>query len=131
MLRMFARLTAVAMAVLAIAGPASAQPKPYTIEVILSLTGSAASLGADEQTGLTAYEKLANRQGGINGTPIHFTVYDDQSNPAVAVQLVNNILVASSGGRDGLLARRRDAGHRTVFQRRPGAVRLHSAALSR
>lgn len=92
MVRMFARLLVAVMAALAISGPATAQPKPYTIEVILSLTGSAASLGADEQTGLTAYEKLANRQGGINGTPIHFQVYDDQSNPAVAVQLVSTIL---------------------------------------
>jgi branched-chain amino acid transport system substrate-binding protein len=92
MLRMCARWLAVVTAVLAISGPANAQPKPYTIEVILSLTGSAASLGADEQTALVAYEKLANRQGGIGGTPVHFQVYDDQSNSAVAVQLASTIL---------------------------------------
>ena len=89
---MVARLLAVVVTVLAFAGPATAQPKPYTINVILSLTGTAASLGADEQTALLAYEKLANRQGGINGTPVHFQVYDDQSTAAVAVQLANTIL---------------------------------------
>jgi branched-chain amino acid transport system substrate-binding protein len=92
MRRVLARWLAAVITVLAISGPVTAQTKPYTIEVILSLTGQAASLGADEQTALVAYEKLANRQGGINGTPIHFQVYDDQSTPAVAVQLASTIL---------------------------------------
>ncbi|HEV8019837.1 MAG TPA: ABC transporter substrate-binding protein [Candidatus Lustribacter sp.] len=90
--KLVARLLVAVMVALALSGPATAQAKPYTINVILSLTGTAASLGADELTALTAYEKLANRQGGINGTPVHFQVYDDQSTAAVAVQLANTIL---------------------------------------
>lgn len=90
--KLVARLLAAVTVALAFSGPVTAQPKPYTIDVILSLTGTAASLGADELAGLTAYEKLANRQGGINGTPVHFAVVDDQSSPAVAVQLVSTIL---------------------------------------
>lgn len=86
------RRVAVALALLGIALPAGAQPKPYTIDVILALTGSAAALGADEEAGFVAYEKVANRTGGLRGQPIHFQIYDDQSNPAVAVSLLGPIL---------------------------------------
>lgn len=72
--------------------PVSAQPRPYTIDVILSLTGLAAALGADEAAGYRAYEKVANRTGGLRGQPIHFEIYDDQSNPATAVALMGPIL---------------------------------------
>ena len=83
---------AAALLMCAVAGPAAAQPKPYTIDAILSLTGPAATLGQAEAAALAAYEKLANRQGGIHGTPIHFEVSDDTSNAATAVQLANAIL---------------------------------------
>src|ERR1700677_3706455 len=81
-----------ALVLFAAAGPVAAQPKPYTIDAILSLTGPAATLGQAEAAALGAFEKLANRQGGIHGTPIHFEVSDDTSNPATAVQLANAIL---------------------------------------
>lgn len=88
------RLTALALLAFALVStkPLGAQPAPYTINVILSLTGTAASLGQAEAASLAAYEKLANRQGGIHGTPVHFAVVDDQSNAAVAVQLATAIL---------------------------------------
>jgi branched-chain amino acid transport system substrate-binding protein len=92
MLTSFARLLIATLLAVCIASPASAQPKPYTIDVILSLTGQAASLGQDELNALTVYEKLVNRQGGIRGTPLHFEIVDDQSNAATAVQLVSVIL---------------------------------------
>lgn len=72
--------------------PAAAQPAPYTINAIVSLTGPAASLGQDQAAGLVAFEKFINRNGGIRGTPIHFQIGDDQSSPAVAVQLFQQIL---------------------------------------
>lgn len=72
--------------------PVSAQPKPVTIEAILSLTGSAASLGQDEAAGLGAFEKFVNKTGGIHGAPLQFHIQDDQSQPAVAVQLFNQLL---------------------------------------
>ena len=92
---MRSRLTfwcAAALAVFTLTGPVAAQPNPYTIDVILSLTGSAATLGQAEAAALAAYEKLANRQGGIRGTPVHFEVVDDTSNAATAVQLASTIL---------------------------------------
>lgn len=83
---------AVALALPALASPLAAQPKPYTIPVILSLTGVGANLGRDDQTALTAFEKYINRTGGIKGAPLHFQIYDDQTQPAVAVQLFQQIL---------------------------------------
>jgi branched-chain amino acid transport system substrate-binding protein len=83
---------AVTLLAAALTFPVSAQPKPYTIDVILSLSGFAASLGADEAAGYEAYEKVVNRTGGLRGQPIHFEIYDDQSNPATAVALMGPIL---------------------------------------
>jgi branched-chain amino acid transport system substrate-binding protein len=79
-------------ALLAVAAPAAAQPAPYVINVVLSLTGPAANLGQDEQAGLLAFEKLVNRTGGIRGTPLHFQITDDQSSPTIAVQLFQSFL---------------------------------------
>jgi branched-chain amino acid transport system substrate-binding protein len=87
--RLLTPLVAIALAATI---PAAAQPAPYTINVVLSLTGPAANLGQDELAGLTAFEKFVNRTGGIKGTPLHFQVGDDQSQPAVAVQLMQQIL---------------------------------------
>ncbi len=77
---------------LAVGAPAAAQPAPYVINVVLSLTGPAANLGQDEQAGLLAFEKMVNRTGGIRGTPLHFQISDDQSSPTVAVQLFQSFL---------------------------------------
>jgi branched-chain amino acid transport system substrate-binding protein len=85
-------LTAAALALLARGSAAQAQPKPFTIDVILSLTGLAAALGADEAAGYTAYEKLMNRTGGLRGQPLRFEIHDDQSEPATAVALMGPIL---------------------------------------
>jgi branched-chain amino acid transport system substrate-binding protein len=87
--RVLAPLVALAVAATL---PAAAQPAPYVIPVVLSLTGPAANLGQDELAGLTAFEKFINRTGGIKGQPLHFQVGDDQSQPAVAVQLMQQIM---------------------------------------
>ncbi len=83
------------IALLAVAATAPLQAQnasPYTFGAILSLTGPAASIGQDEAAALTAYEKVVARQGGINGQPVHFQIYDDESQPQVAVQLANTLL---------------------------------------
>jgi branched-chain amino acid transport system substrate-binding protein len=64
---------------------------PFEINVIISLTGSAAFLGKTQQYSLGVVESQVNRSGGIGGRPIHFNVLDDQSNPQVGVQLVNAV----------------------------------------
>lgn len=79
---------------LAVAGtaPTAAQPAPYTIHVILSLTGASANYGKDAAASLTGLEKLVNRSGGIRGVPLHFQIGDDESSPAVAEQLFAQLL---------------------------------------
>src|SRR5665213_681902 len=95
-MRAFVRSARIAAAVMAVATlvtpPLAAQPQPFTISAVLSLTGGAASIGTDEAAALRVYETVVNRQGGINGTPVHFAVLDDQSSPQVAVQLATTIL---------------------------------------
>ena len=77
----------------AVLTPAPAQAAdPYEINAILSLTGAFAFLGTAEAASLKTLEPLVNKQGGINGQPIHFNIQDDQSQPAVAVQLANAII---------------------------------------
>src|ERR1700710_820404 len=80
---------AAALALLVPSGTRAAEP--FTINVILSLTGYAAFIGQQELVGLRAVEDVTNRGGGINGTPIHFEVVDDASNPRTAIQPANQI----------------------------------------
>ena len=80
-----------ALALVCTFAPARAA-EPFEVNVILSLTGPFAFLGKSEAAALTALEPVINKAGGINGQPIHFTVFDDQTNPATAVQLANAII---------------------------------------
>ena len=66
--------------------------QPYTINVVLALSGPAAFLGKADQATLEAAERVINQQGGIRGRPIHFAMQDDQSDPRLDVQLMSGIL---------------------------------------
>ncbi len=79
------------LAVLLLATPARAAPPPIEIPVILPLTGNAAFLGQSERDSLVIAEQVINALGGIDGTPVHFAVHDDQSSPQVAVQLAAQV----------------------------------------
>ena len=70
----------------------AADPAPYEIDAVISLTGSAAFLGKEQQQALEAVEKVQNARGGIHGRKIHFVIQDDQSNPQIAVQLTNGVI---------------------------------------
>lgn len=72
-------------------GGMAAEP-PYEISVVLSQTGSGAFLGTHETAAIRVLEKVVNARGGINGRPIHFTFQDDQTAPAVAVQLTSALV---------------------------------------
>lgn len=72
--------------------PLRAADDPYDFYVILPLTGPAAFLGRDEAPTIAAAEKYVNAHGGIRGRPLHTIVLDDQSSPATAVQLANQII---------------------------------------
>ena len=71
--------------------PARAADEPYDFYAILSLTGPAAFLGRGEQVTLGALERYVNNTGGIKGHPLHVVIQDDQSNPAIAVQIANQV----------------------------------------
>lgn len=63
-----------------------------TVDVILPLTGAAAYSGTAQQQVARIYEAEINKTGGIHGVPLHFEFYDDQNNPTVDVQIVNELL---------------------------------------
>jgi branched-chain amino acid transport system substrate-binding protein len=71
---------------------ASRAQDPFEINVLLSLTGSYANLGTEEKRMLESLEPYVNKHGGIKGQPVHFVVYDDQSNSQTAVQLTNQLI---------------------------------------
>ncbi|HXP92340.1 MAG TPA: ABC transporter substrate-binding protein [Candidatus Binatia bacterium] len=77
---------------------ASASPRaraqgraPYELNGIFAVTGPAAFIGAPASQAFKAIEGYVNSTGGINGRPIRMIVLDDQTNPQVAVQLVNGL----------------------------------------
>ena len=71
-------------------------PAPVKIPVILSLTGSGAFVGRDDQTSMQLVEKLANAKGGIGGHPVEFDFLDDASNPQTGVQLANGVIAGKA-----------------------------------
>lgn len=62
------------------------------IPTVLSITGSGAFLGQQQQKTLGLAEKVINQSGGVNHRSVKFTYSDDQSSPQVAVQITNEIL---------------------------------------
>lgn len=89
----FGRLLVVALALVVLGLPAAATAAdPYEIHAILSLTGGAAFLGNKEAEGIRVVEAAVNKAGGIQGRPIKVVVEDDQTNPQVAVQLMNGLI---------------------------------------
>jgi len=65
--------------------------EPFEINAILPLTGTAAFIGRGDQKSLSVLEALTNKAGGIRGRQIKFVFYDDQSNPEVSIQLLNQV----------------------------------------
>ena len=81
------------LALLAAALPLRTQAAdPFEIYVSLPLTGQVAFLGSETAKGVRALEAYVNQNGGIRGRPVKFVIQDDQSNPAVAVQVMSQIL---------------------------------------
>jgi branched-chain amino acid transport system substrate-binding protein len=65
---------------------------PFTINAIFSMTGYAAFIGQGSAVALRVVEDDVNKSGGVQGRPIHFEISDDQSNPATALSLANQII---------------------------------------
>ncbi len=81
-----------ALALLAVPGVRAAEP--FDIPVIVSLTGQGAFLGSQVSTALQILEKATNETGGIHDRPVHMAIHDDQSNPQISVQLMNDAMAA-------------------------------------
>lgn len=89
---MATKLLAALLALVLVSAPAAAQPSPYTIDVIINLTGANAFAGATYADALRVFEKYINSHGAINGRPLHLELHDDQTNSQVAVQLATQII---------------------------------------
>jgi branched-chain amino acid transport system substrate-binding protein len=74
----------------------AADPAPFVIPSINSMTGSGAFIGKENEDTIRRLETAINRSGGIKGRPVHFEIYDDQSKPQVAVQLLTQIMAGGS-----------------------------------
>jgi len=79
-------------AVLAVAPVPGTGADPVDIPMMVSLTGPISNGAKLQAPGAKAVEAYVNNTGGIRGRPIHFTMLDEQSNPAVAVQLINDLI---------------------------------------
>jgi branched-chain amino acid transport system substrate-binding protein len=80
------------LALSSFAPAAIAAADPFSIDVILPLTGPATFVGKGSQEGLQGVEAAVNASGGISGRPIHFVFHDDQTNPQLTVQLVSGLI---------------------------------------
>ena len=80
------------LAAAALVSTFAAAAENYPINVILPLTGGASFLGKAEQHALELVQKSVNAGGGIQGRPLQFNFFDDQSSPQTAVQMANPVL---------------------------------------
>jgi branched-chain amino acid transport system substrate-binding protein len=66
--------------------------KPIRIGASLSLTGSYAALGQNQQRGYQLCVKQTNDKGGVLGRKLELVLYDDWSDPATAVHLYEKLV---------------------------------------
>jgi branched-chain amino acid transport system substrate-binding protein len=71
---------------------ASASGSTYTIHAIVSETGSASFLGAEEAAAFNALAKHVNATGGIDGHQLAFSVSDNQSSASTSVSLASPLV---------------------------------------
>jgi len=81
-----------ALAVLVGLVAAAAAQQPVRIGASLSLTGSYAALGQNQQRGYQLCAKHVNEKGGVLGRKVEFAFYDDQSQPATGVRLYEKLI---------------------------------------
>jgi branched-chain amino acid transport system substrate-binding protein len=71
--------------------PATAQT-PVKIGASLSMTGTYAALGQNQQRGYQLCAKHVNEKGGVLGRKLEFVLYDDRSEPATGVRLYERLI---------------------------------------
>ena len=69
---------------------------PLEIHIIVPLTGPAAFIGKELVDGARIAEADINRTGGVRGRAVKFVIDDDQTNPAMALQLTNAVVAKKS-----------------------------------
>lgn len=67
----------------------AADTAPVEVPVLAALSGPLAFYGSAVAKGLEMLSTSVNKQGGVNGRPIKFVIYDQQSNPQVSAQLMS------------------------------------------
>jgi branched-chain amino acid transport system substrate-binding protein len=82
----------IAMAMLLIPAIPASAADPYDIDVVLPITGTFAFVGTTHQKELQVLEGVVNKEGGIQGRPVHFVFHDDTSNPETSLQIHQAIL---------------------------------------
>jgi branched-chain amino acid transport system substrate-binding protein len=90
------RALLVAFALLACCTPAFAA-QPYELPILVPMTGYAAFFGTSQTAALLAIQDYVNDTGGIQGRPLKFVIKDDQTNPQVDVELLNQLLPTKPG----------------------------------
>ncbi len=93
----FTRRSLVLLAVAAVVlvtgtAPPSLAQAPIRIGASLSLTGTYASLGQNQQRGYQLCARQVNEKGGVLGRKVEFVFYDDQSQPATGVRLYERLI---------------------------------------
>ena len=71
--------------------PAAAQA-PIKLGASLSMTGTYAAPGQNQQRGYQLCGKHVNEKGGVLGRKIEFVLYDDRSEPATAGRLYERLI---------------------------------------
>jgi branched-chain amino acid transport system substrate-binding protein len=75
-------------------GSKEATGSPYTIGVVVSLTGSASQLGVGEANAAKLAAGQISKAGGVNGHKLVVDVRDDQTNPSQSLQAARDLLQA-------------------------------------
>ncbi|MGH7322813.1 MAG: amino acid ABC transporter substrate-binding protein [Candidatus Rokuibacteriota bacterium] len=65
---------------------------PIKFGASLSITGTYAALGQNQQRGYQLCAKQVNDKGGVLGRKVEFVFYDDQSQPATGVRLYEKLI---------------------------------------
>ena len=105
--------------------PARAQT-PIRIGASLSLTGTYAALGPNQQRGYELCAKHVNAKGGLLGRTIEFVFYDDQSQPATGVRLYEKLITQDKV--DAVMGPYSSADHRGGGQREREVPDAHGGA---
>jgi branched-chain amino acid transport system substrate-binding protein len=90
-----ARWATVALAAtffVAAAGPAKAAEETVELPTLMSVSGGAAFIGKEGVESVKLIVGLENAHGGIRGKMLHVALQDTTSNPATAVQLLNQVM---------------------------------------